>query len=593
MTIQKLQTVTVIASAAISRNRFVGWTGAHSTSVDDVLGLSEAPAAIGGAVSVVTKYSAPVEAAGAINVGDYVAPANDGTGRAVAGNVINNCGRALVGASGVGSIAVVAVSGSERGGSVSGDGIVKATNRRLDRAIALEGGALIQAPAWAAATAYAVGDVVRLSTGPLLLCQTAGTSAGSAPTFNAGAAITDNTVTWNYLGRVSRLLPNREVPTITTSATAPAGSTVRAWNSGSGNVITAGLPISLPCGTSLVGVSNVYTVQDNFYNNGSTGVINGLAAGLNAIMQVVEFVTDDPAPAFGTWNNNSQPLCDVYVGDPSGDDMRLIEEHPTPMLSGNPCWYIISWGGVRKLRRYRLEIRNTGSGTFTNLYGLAYLATSTIYAPASEGARGIWISDSYTTTISPSLSSRQSNASRLGARALKLAGARYAQCIGQDGAGYVAGSATVGGSSSKVTVPLALSSNSGGLSAWQPDFVVFACGLNDTPYASQVQAAALSAFRTARSIWPNAFVAVFGLQNGPNNSGASAQTDLVRVFASKLADALGVPVTLQDERLSSREIEAHMQAMGGKKAWKASGLDRDSAAATLFLQLYLDRRALP
>ena len=120
MTIQKLQTVTVIASAAISRNRFVGWTGAHSTSVDDVLGLSEAPAAIGGAVSVVTKYSAPVEAAGAINVGDYVAPANDGTGRAVAGNVINNCGRALVGASGVGSIAVVAVFGSERGGSVSG-----------------------------------------------------------------------------------------------------------------------------------------------------------------------------------------------------------------------------------------------------------------------------------------------------------------------------------------------------------------------------------------------------------------------------------------------------------------------------------------
>ncbi len=78
-----------------------------------------------------------------------------------------------------------------------------------------------------------------------------------------------------------------------------------------------------------------------------------------------------------------------------------------------------------------------------------------------------------------------------------------------------------------------------------------------------------------------------------NSGGASAQTDLVRVFASKLADALGVPVTLQDERLSSREIEAHMQAMGGKKAWKASGLDRDSAAATLFLQLYLDRRALP
>lgn len=134
MTIQKLQTVTVIASAAISRNRFVGWTGAHSTSVDDVLGLSEAPAAIGGAVSVVTEFSAPVEAAGAINVGDYVAPANDGTGRAVVGSVANNCGRALVGAAGAGSIAVVAVFGSERGGSVSG-----AWNRPASTSIVLDG----------------------------------------------------------------------------------------------------------------------------------------------------------------------------------------------------------------------------------------------------------------------------------------------------------------------------------------------------------------------------------------------------------------------------------------------------------------------
>lgn len=74
-----------------------------------------------------------------------------------------------------------------------------------------------------------------------------------------------------------------------------------------------------------------------------------------------------------------------------------------------------------------------------------------------------------------------------------------------------------------------------------------------------------------------------------SSGGASAQTQLVRAFAARLEEALDVPVALEDERLSSREIEAHMQAMGGKKAWKASGLDRDSAAATLFLQLYLDK----
>lgn len=70
---------------------------------------------------------------------------------------------------------------------------------------------------------------------------------------------------------------------------------------------------------------------------------------------------------------------------------------------------------------------------------------------------------------------------------------------------------------------------------------------------------------------------------------SSAQTDLARAFAAKLGDAVDVPVVLEDERFSSREIEAHMNAMGGRKAWKASGLDRDTAAATLFLQTYLDR----
>ncbi len=71
--------------------------------------------------------------------------------------------------------------------------------------------------------------------------------------------------------------------------------------------------------------------------------------------------------------------------------------------------------------------------------------------------------------------------------------------------------------------------------------------------------------------------------------GDSEQTESARAFAAKLEEALDVPVILEDERLSSREIEAHMQAMGGKKAWKASGLDRDTAAATLFLQTYLDK----
>lgn len=81
---------------------------------------------------------------------------------------------------------------------------------------------------------------------------------------------------------------------------------------------------------------------------------------------------------------------------------------------------------------------------------------------------------------------------------------------------------------------------------------------------------------------------VVGLPISKDGS-SSEQTGVARAFAGRLEEALDVPVVMEDERLSSREIEAHMEAMGGKKAWKASGLDRDSAAAALFLQSYLDR----
>jgi putative Holliday junction resolvase len=71
--------------------------------------------------------------------------------------------------------------------------------------------------------------------------------------------------------------------------------------------------------------------------------------------------------------------------------------------------------------------------------------------------------------------------------------------------------------------------------------------------------------------------------------GHTEQEEVVRAFVASLEAATEIPIIFEDERFSSREIERHMEAMGGKKAWKASGLDRDTAAATLFLQTYLDK----
>ena len=73
------------------------------------------------------------------------------------------------------------------------------------------------------------------------------------------------------------------------------------------------------------------------------------------------------------------------------------------------------------------------------------------------------------------------------------------------------------------------------------------------------------------------------------DGGHSDQERVVRRFAEKLEDAFEIPIVLQDERLSSMEIERQMNMMGGRKAWKAAGFDRDTAAATLILQTYLDR----
>lgn len=52
---------------------------------------------------------------------------------------------------------------------------------------------------WAASTAYAVGDVVQNDSGRVYRCTTAGTSAGSGGPTGTSAAITDNTVVWEYV----------------------------------------------------------------------------------------------------------------------------------------------------------------------------------------------------------------------------------------------------------------------------------------------------------------------------------------------------------------------------------------------------------
>jgi putative Holliday junction resolvase len=71
--------------------------------------------------------------------------------------------------------------------------------------------------------------------------------------------------------------------------------------------------------------------------------------------------------------------------------------------------------------------------------------------------------------------------------------------------------------------------------------------------------------------------------NGDDND----QTAPARAFADALAQATGIDVQLQDERLTSHEAESRLAV--GEKDWRRRKAKLDAAAAAIILQDYLDR----
>ena len=82
--------------------------------------------------------------------------------------------------------------------------------------------------------------------------------------------------------------------------------------------------------------------------------------------------------------------------------------------------------------------------------------------------------------------------------------------------------------------------------------------------------------------------AVLGLPlNMDGTEGDSAR--FARGFAAKLGAALGVPVELQDERLSTFEAEGRLRERGVKARDQRGRIDAEAAA--VILQAWLDGRA--
>lgn len=68
----------------------------------------------------------------------------------------------------------------------------------------------------------------------------------------------------------------------------------------------------------------------------------------------------------------------------------------------------------------------------------------------------------------------------------------------------------------------------------------------------------------------------------------NAMTPRIEAFARALGARTGLPVVLQDERLTSREAESRLAIR--EKDWRARKQRLDAAAAAIILQDYLDVR---
>lgn len=99
MQYEKTHATTVALTAAVLANRLISFNGGYASGavgaggLTDCQGVSESEGPAGGAISVVTAYSYPVMAGGAISKGDFIKPGADG--KAVEGSMADHCGIAL------------------------------------------------------------------------------------------------------------------------------------------------------------------------------------------------------------------------------------------------------------------------------------------------------------------------------------------------------------------------------------------------------------------------------------------------------------------------------------------------------------------
>ncbi len=223
------------------------------------------------------------------------------------------------------------------------------------------------APEWAAATAYYQGQIVRgLTTNGwnLYQCAVAGTSAGSGgPTGTGPAQITDNTVTWQYLGPASLVTAAAGAPTVTraTVAGASLGAGALTWSfagtASSTRIVNPDL-FWVEGGTaqtiSLWGGESGYAVYSSQSNTSGSTTVNGVTGTFTVSNASFSFYTDAAKFLINGLGNQDQTATYSLMVEIDGVFITEAPSHASVSGSAQGVLVDYSSAGGRKVRHVRV-----------------------------------------------------------------------------------------------------------------------------------------------------------------------------------------------------------------------------------------------
>jgi len=270
--------------------------------------------------------------------------------------------------------------------------------RRQQAKLEAERSALAQAPLWAANTAYVATDVVRLSTGPLLLCTTAGTShATTEPTITIGSApaeITDNTAKWWALSEATRVAPSGAIAvTVTDNAGNSAlGSIVNFFDNSAQFDQLSAPNVYTPGGAGSTKYCTAWSMLDGSTNDGGFGT-----NGKQGKYRTIEFVTNADLFEIGYFAITANFLNErvrIWVEGYGTSEAPII-----PGAQGASRFWRIAIPGGR--RRRLVRIAASGASPYLRYVGVA--ADCVVEKPTQTAPVLGWFSDSFGDTESPAI----------------------------------------------------------------------------------------------------------------------------------------------------------------------------------------------